>query len=132
MIETTFITGGTARLRQTTPDSRPVRSLPRKRIAIRLELEWPYRRHCDVYAGAQQYAQECGNWDCVLDEYVAATLKHGSARRPAYDGIIARVTPELAQQAQRCRVPIVNVWRNSPVGDDLPGVYPDAPLMGKM
>lgn len=122
-------------MRQFIPDSRqtagPVAPRNRKRVAIMLELEWPYRRHCDVYAGAQQYAQECGNWDCTLDEYADATLKNGPKMNPAYDGIIARVTPELAKQARRCRVPVVNVWFNSPNLTVLPGVFPDAAAMGK-
>jgi LacI family transcriptional regulator len=96
-----------------------------------LELEWPYRRHCDVYAGAQQFAQEHG-WDCVVDEYAGATLQASDRRKPAYDGVIARATPELAEQAERCDVPVVNVWFNSPVATRFPGVYPDGAALGKL
>ena len=96
-----------------------------------LELEWPYRRHCDVYAGAQQFAQQ-HDWDCVVDEYAGATLQQCDRRKPAYDGVIARATPELAKQAERCGVPVVNVWFNSPVASQFPGVYPDGAALGKL
>jgi LacI family transcriptional regulator len=102
-----------------------------RRVAMMLELDWPYARHIGVFAGTQRYALEAGNWDCVVDEIAHETLRTGSRRRPAYDGVIARVTPQLAEEAQRCRVPLVNVWFNSPVAG-LPTVVPDFARAGRM
>src|SRR5262249_53880691 len=98
-------------MRQSTPASRRP-SGSRKRVAIMLDLEWPYRRHFDVLVGTQNYAQAHGHWDCVLDEFAAVTLAE-TRNNPAYDGVIARATPELARNAARAKVPVVNVWYNS-------------------
>jgi LacI family transcriptional regulator len=104
----------------------PVRKKIRRRVALVLELEWPYRRHVDVYLGTQRYARECGRWDCVIDEF--PDLSPG---KPAYDGIIARATPALAARARRCEVPLVNVWHNSSVVG-VPGVFPDFQRAGRL
>jgi LacI family transcriptional regulator len=97
----------------------------RRRVAIALELEWPYRRHVDVYLGTQRYAREKGTWDCVIDEYPDCTSRGG------YDGIIARAGTALVRQAQRHRMPIVNVWHNAPVRE-IAGVYPDYYNAGRL
>ena len=104
----------------------------RRRVAIRLELDWPYRRHCDVYSGAQQFARDADTWECVIDEFAEATLRRGSAKNPVYDGILARATPALAKEAARCRIPLVNLWYNSPVMERLPGVFASAAGMGQL
>jgi hypothetical protein len=44
-----------------------------RRVAFMLELEWPYKRHAGIFAGAQQYAQEQG-WESTIDEFVAERL----------------------------------------------------------
>jgi len=102
----------------------------RRRVAISLELDWPFKRHHGVFAGTQQYAQERGQWECILDAYVEHSLEGGRAG-PAYDGIIARVTPRLAAAARRASVPLVNVWVSSPV-TDVPLVAPDVQAAGRM
>ena len=102
----------------------------RRRVAIMLDLNWPYKRHHGVFAGTQEYARQCGRWECILDAYVEQSLEGGRSR-PAYDGIIARVTPRLAQAARRASVPLVNVWVSSPV-TDVPLVAPDLEAVGRM
>lgn len=109
-----------------TEDSRPAR----KRIAVMLDLVWPYRRHTGVFVGTQRYAREQGDWDCVVDEFVQTTLAESEI--PAYDGIIARVTPALARIAKKMNVPLVNVWFNSPTTASLPGVFGDFKESGRM
>ena len=32
------------------------------RVAVMLDLEWPYKRHAGIFAGTQQYAQQQG-WE---------------------------------------------------------------------
>ena len=44
-----------------------------RRVALMLELKWPYKRHVGVFAGTQRYAQQQG-WDSIIDEYVAENL----------------------------------------------------------
>src|SRR4051794_23276666 len=97
-----------------------------RRVAIMLELDWPYERHVGVFAGTQRYAQECGRWDCIVDEHVHETLRTGGR---VYDGVIARAGGELAKQAARRKVPVVNTWFDSPA-KGLPCVSPDFAAVG--
>jgi LacI family transcriptional regulator len=102
-----------------------------RRVAIMLELDWPYERHVGVFAGTQRYARERGAaWDCVIDEFAHETLREGRGRR-AYDGVIARATAELADVARRRRVPVVNTWFDSPA-EALPCVSPDFAAVGRL
>ena len=32
----------------------------RRRVAVLLKRDWPYKRHPGVFAGTQQYARQCG------------------------------------------------------------------------
>jgi len=101
-----------------------------RRIAIMLDLQWPYKRHAAVFAGTQKYAEEQG-WHSIIDEFAHDSLsasKHGSV---AYDGIIARANLRLLKAARGRRVPVVNVWGSSPVRDELPGVFPDYAVVGR-
>lgn len=101
-----------------------------KRVGIMLELTWPYRRHIEVFAGTQRFAQESENWVCEIDEFIHER-KASAAKLSQYDGLIARASPELAQLARRAKVPLVNVWYNSPERDRLPGVFPDFAAVGR-
>lgn len=102
-----------------------------RRVAISLELEWAYKRHLQLYAGCQRYADEAG-WLSSLNPAVERMLGVGAAAdSPAYDGILARATTTLAATARKAGVPLVNVWLNSPVRG-LPGVYPDFEMSGVM
>lgn len=100
------------------------------RVAISLELEWAYKRHLQLYAGFQSYADEAG-WLSSVNPAIERTLSLAPSARPIYDGILARATTRLAAAARRTGVPLVNVWLNSPASD-LPGVYPDYEMSGVM
>lgn len=97
-----------------------------RRVAISLELEWAYKRHLQLYAGCQRYADEAG-WLSSLNPAVERMLGKSSG----YDGVVARATAGLAAAARKSEVPLVNVWLNSPVRD-LPSVYPDFQASGVM
>ena len=45
-----------------------------RRVAVMLDLEWPYKRHAGIFAGTQQYAQEKG-WESTVDEYADDRLR---------------------------------------------------------
>ncbi len=96
-----------------------------RRVAISLELEWAYKRHLEVYAGCQRFADEAG-WQCTINPAIERMLEGGG-----YDGVLARATTPLANAARRAGVPLVNVWLNSPVRD-LPSVYADYEASGVM
>jgi len=102
-----------------------------RRVAVMLELHWPYKWHSGVFAGTQQYAQEHG-WHSVIDEYVDDSLAASSRRAPPYDGVIARVTKNLAERAARSHVPVVNIWLSGPAWNKLPGVFADFSAIGQM
>jgi len=106
--------------------------MPEKRcVALMLDLKWPYRWHQDVFVGTQQYADQCGTWDCVLDEYAGRTLAACKSRSAPYRGVIARANAELARHAARLGVPVVNVWFSSKAAE-LPCVAPDFRAMGRL
>jgi len=102
----------------------------RRRVAVKLDLDWPYKRHTAVFAGVQRYAQEHG-WYSVVDEYVEDTLARAAAAA-AYDGVVARATRSLALRAARTKVPLVNVWTTSPARDRVPGVFADFREAGRL
>ena len=100
----------------------------RKRVAISIEMEWGFKRHLEIYAGSQRFADESA-WDCVIHPAVDRALNTAGA--PCFDGIIARATHSIASAAAKAGIPVVNVWLNSPV-TNLPGVYPDFYSSGTM
>jgi LacI family transcriptional regulator len=108
----------------------PIMPSPR-RIALMLDLEWPYKRHAALFAGTQQYAQE-QEWESIIDEFAHDTLPTRRGQTVPYDGIIARATQPLAERAARLKVPVVNTWLSSPALDRLPGVFPDFAASGRL
>ena len=75
-----------------------------RRVAISLELDWGFKHHLEIYAGCQRYADEVG-WHSSINPAIDRVLKAGPGHIP-YDGVLARVTPPLAESAlkapQRC------------------------------
>lgn len=104
---------------------------PPRRVALMLDLRWPYKRHAEVFAGVQRYAEEHG-WASVIDEFAHDTLRRRRAADERYDGIVARANHPLARRAARLGVPVVNVWPSSPARHLLPGVVPDSAEVGRM
>ena len=102
----------------------------RRRVAVMIELDWPFNRHMKVFAGCQEYAAEAG-WDCTVNPFADRTLESHRGASP-YDGILGRPTQQLADEARRAGVPVVNVWMNSPARASLPGVFPDFEEAGVM
>jgi len=102
-----------------------------KRVALMLELQWPYKRHSEVFSGTQIYANT-SNWHSIIDEYAHLTLASHSKTSLPYDGVIARTNLALAQQSARLGIPVVNIWASSPVRAQVPGVYADAREAGRL
>lgn len=101
------------------------------RVAIKLDLRWPYKRHAHIFAGTQQYADEHG-WESLIDEYADEHLANASPESLPFDGVIGRVNSKLADGCRRLGVPLVNVWFNSSAKHDLPGVFPDMAAVGRV
>jgi LacI family transcriptional regulator len=108
---------------------KPIKKAKARRVAISLDLNWGYKRHLEVYAGCQKYADEAG-WDCSINPAADRVLKRAGATIP-YDGVIARATTSLALAARQAGVPLVNVWVNSPT-KGLPSVFSDFEASGVM
>ncbi len=102
-----------------------------RRVALMLDLEWPYKRHSEVYAGIQRFASERG-WVTIIDEFAHDTLRRRQGPADRYDGIVARANHALARQAAARGVPAVNVWPSSPARHLLPGVFPDSAATGRL
>lgn len=102
-----------------------------RRVAVMLDLDWPYKRHAAVFAGTQQYGQE-KDWECIVDEYADDTLSAHRAKPVLYDGVIARATRRLVRHAARLNVPLVNVWLSSPAWRAAPGAFADFAAVGRL
>lgn len=100
-----------------------------RRVALMLDLQWPYQRHVSIFAGTQQYAEEHG-WLSIIDEFVHKTLPVRRGAVVPYDGIIARANRQLVARTAHLGLPLVNVWQSSPVRHSVPGVYPDSTAVG--
>lgn len=101
------------------------------RVAVFLEIEWPLKRHVDIFAGTQRYAQQHG-WESMVDEVIIDKLPQRPSKTLAYQGIIGRISKPLAEHAIRLGLPVVNVWWSSPARDLLPGVFPDFKIAGQI
>lgn len=106
-------------------------SPPLRRVAVMLDLQWPYKRHAAIFAGMRQYAETHG-WHTVIDEFVHDSLPARRTKSLPYDGVIARATRPLAERANQLGVPVVNVWASSPGRNLLPGVFPDSAAVGRL
>jgi len=102
-----------------------------RRVAVMLDLRWALKRHNEVFAGTQRFAQEHG-WTSTVDEFARDTLSAPSTKSVPYDGIIARASKQLAERAAKHNVPLVNVWLSSPARDMLPGVFVDFASAGRI
>ena len=79
------------------------------KVAFALEMEWGLKHHSEIYAGCQRFANEA-KWITSIIRNSPKVLETGS-----YDGIIARVGTNFNKMAEHKKIPLVNVWQNSPV-----------------
>jgi len=92
-----------------------------KRIAIAIELDFPFPHHYDCCRGIQRYADERG-WLTVIDPHLVGMAGQGGPAE--YDGVVGRITRQAAEAARVNGIPVVNHWLNSPA-KHLPGVFTD-------
>lgn len=100
----------------------------RLKIAVVMELDWPYKRHYETFAGIRKYGAEQGNWEFYLGNFPQVDL----ARGKKFDGIVGRIRPNCLAAAQEAGLPVVNVWIDSPVVDQVPGVQADFHAAGRL
>ncbi|HEX7898813.1 MAG TPA: substrate-binding domain-containing protein [Planctomycetota bacterium] len=97
-----------------------------KRVAVAIDLDWPVPHHHGIVSGVLKVAREKG-WACEVDPFLGFP---GAGSGP-FDGVVGRVTRELAAWARRTRTPVVNVWTNSP-DRALPRVLVDYAAGGRL
>ncbi len=102
-----------------------------RRVALMFQLEWPHKRHADIFAGVHEYADQAG-WENVIDEFICRLSVRGRRATKPYDGIIGRINQESTRWAKRWGVPAVNVWFSSPAAQQLPGVFADFAAAGRL
>ena len=78
------------------------------KVALALEMEWGLKHHSEIYAGCQKFANEEG-WETSIIPTSSKVLE-----TTTYDGVIARTTENFQKVAHRKKIPLVNVWQNSP------------------
>lgn len=102
-----------------------------RNIALALQLDEPYLQHQGVLLGVQRYAREHAAWNLIVDEHPTLSGARSKNAVMRYDGVIARAAPAVQQQLRRRRIPFVNTWYQH-ARADTPGVYLDAPRIGRM
>lgn len=103
----------------------------KRRIAVQMQISEPFNRHIGVFAGIHEYARGPGDWHLVVDEWAGHTLPSRGDKPAPYDGLVGRISPQVARRARRLELPTVNVQFSSPVRG-LPGVYPDHVACGRL
>jgi len=102
------------------------------RIALAIDLQWPIKRHHEVYAGIQDYGKkEAPDWVLIPDLFPAQWIAPRGGM-PVYDAVIGRIEKSVAKAANKVGIPVVNVWLNSPVRTEVPSVLVDCEEAGKM
>ncbi|MFZ9933106.1 MAG: substrate-binding domain-containing protein [Chthoniobacterales bacterium] len=97
---------------------RSERSARPRRVAVILDLDWPYKRQIDTYHGIIAQCKRLG-WEHILIPLAEGIYAVKEPRELLgglpFDGIVGRATAEMAEEATKAGIPLVNVWINSPV-----------------
>ena len=102
------------------------------RIGVAINAQHMHAEDQELYHGVRAYSREHPEFECVLAPFAAEDLKAAPASAPPYDGILAQATPELVDLATKVKVPVVDVWRDSPVGVPINCVFPDFGRAGRL
>ncbi len=86
----------------------------------------------ELYHGVRAYAAEHPEFRCVLAPFAAADLQDAAPGRLPYDGLLAQATDDLVEVASKVGVPVVDVWRDSPVKVPIHCVFPDFGKAGQL
>jgi LacI family transcriptional regulator len=92
-----------------------------KRIAVAIDLTHTVPWHFECYRGILGYGLEQG-WTFVLNPVLSGPGTTES--RASFDGLVGRISPEVAAFASANALPVVNHWAGSPA-KHVPRVCPD-------
>ena len=94
-----------------------------KHIGIAIEMGIPLSRHHGCYKGIVDYVREHHpGWHTSVDPFLTGLLEEDG--KPRYDGIVGRITQDVADLAEQHDIPIVNHWLNSSA-QSIPSIYSD-------
>jgi LacI family transcriptional regulator len=103
-----------------------------QRIGIAINPQYMRAEDQELYQGFRAYSREHPEFRCMLAPFAAEDLKAAGSSRPPYDGILAQATPQLVEITSAMGVPVVDVWRDSPVLVPIHCVFPDFAKAGRM
>jgi LacI family transcriptional regulator len=93
-----------------------------------MDLNWPYKRHYETFAGIRDFAKKHANWTIDPGNFPHYEIAHGKR----YDGIVGRISKDCLLAARKAGIPVVNVWIDSPVAVKVTGVYMDSHAAGRL
>lgn len=99
-----------------------------RNVAVLIDLNWPFKRHYEMFAGIRDYAEKQSAWQITPCSFPQYEITRGRQ----FDGIVGRITKECYVVAQRAGIPMVNVWIDSPVAKKVPGVQLDSKAAGRL
>jgi len=99
-----------------------------RHIAVVIDLNWPFKRHYEIFAGIRDFAEEQGDWTIDLGNFP----QHEPLVGKRYDGMVGRIGRDCFEAAQNAGIPVVNTWIDSPVSAIMPGVQLDSSAAGRM
>lgn len=102
------------------------------RIGVAIHAQHMHAEDQELYHGVRDYSREHPEFECALAPFAAEDLRSSRGDRPPYDGVLAQATPELVRVAAQAGVPVVDVWRDSPVTVPINCVFPDFALAGRL
>ncbi len=104
----------------------------KRRIGVAVNAQHLHAEDQQLYRGIRKYSQQHEGFDCVLAPFAVDDLRLADRSAPPFDGLLAQATRELVDEANRLRIPIVDVWRDSRVTVPISCVFPDFPKGGRM
>jgi len=93
----------------------------KRHIAAVMELNCSFKRHYNIFAGIQKYADSHADWSFEIGNYPEVLMAKGVT----FDGIIGRISKDCLVAARDADTPVVNVHLNSRVYSKVHGVYSD-------
>lgn len=103
-----------------------------RRIGVALNTQHLHLEDQQLYRGVRDYSREHPGFQIVLAPFAADDLVMAQRSKPPFDGIIAQATPQMVDVANLARIPVVDVWFDSPVRVPINCVFPDFAKAGRM
>lgn len=100
----------------------------RKHVAVVMDLNWPYKRHYETFAGIRDFAEKHADWTIDLGNFPHYEISRGAR----FDGIVGRIDKDCFQAARKASIPLVNLWQDSPVVEMTTAVFSDSHSIGRL